>query len=81
MNGKLYEFLADVRRSGKPTKKPRLDKDGSIFNTPLQYKIDLKIGAKVMLTYNVNTIDSLTNGALGKVLVLKNLPMIHLKVF
>ena len=68
LNGKLYEFLADVRRSGKPTKKPRLDKDGSIFNTPLQYKIDLKIGAKVMLTYNVNTIDSLTNGALGKVI-------------
>ena len=68
MKASLYEFVADVRRSGKPTKKPRLDRDGSIFNTPLQYHISLKIGAKIILTYNVDVVDSLTNGATGTVI-------------
>ena len=68
LDGTLYEFLADVRRSGKPTKKPKLNRDASIFNTPLQYKLNLKVGAKVILTYNVNVLDSLANGAIGTVI-------------
>ena len=41
--------------------------DDSISNTPLQKLLKLKVGAKVMLTYNVDVIDSLTNGAMGEV--------------
>ena len=67
MPGRLTTGIADVWRSGKPTKKPKLSNDGSIFNTPLQFNLKLKKGARVILTYNVNVIDSLTNGALGTV--------------
>ena len=67
MEGEVYSFRADVRRSGKPAKNPKRGRDGSIFNTPLQMDLYLKIGARVMLTYNVDVLDSLTNGAIGKV--------------
>ena len=33
LEGSQYEFVADVRRSGKPAKKQRLNSEGSIFNT------------------------------------------------
>ena len=48
--------------------KPVTDRTGAIRNTPLQKILKLKVGAKVMLTQNLNTCDSLTNGALGEVL-------------
>ena len=74
MEGSLNTFLADVTRSGKKMlnsdgtpKSPRLNRDGSIYNTPLQYKLDLKVNAEVMLTYNIDVLDSLANGALGTV--------------
>ena len=51
--------------------KPRTDAGGNIAGTPLQRQLKLKIRAKVMLTYNINTFDCLTNGALGEVLGFK----------
>ena len=48
--------------------KPRTDPSGAISGTPLQKSIKLKVGAKVMLTYNIDTCDCLTNGAFGEVL-------------
>ena len=51
--------------------KPRIDAGGNVSGTPLQRQLKLKIGAKVMLTYNINTFDCLTNGALGEVLGFK----------
>ena len=60
--------------------------DDSISNTPLQKLLKLKVGAKVMLTYNVDVIDSLTNGAMGEVVAfqfLKNdivkIVLVHFK--
>ena len=74
MSGDPVPFTAVVTRSGKrllnkdgTPKKPKLSNDGSVFNTPLQYELNLKVEAKVMLTYNVDVLDSLVNGALGVV--------------
>ena len=50
-----------------PPVPPRKNTDGNIMNTPLQLEIQLKIGSPVMLTYNIDTLDSLTNGAVGEV--------------
>ena len=47
--------------------KPLLDNSGAVRNNPLQQILKLKIGAHVMLTYNVDTCDSLTNGTFGEV--------------
>ena len=44
------------------------DATGAIIGTQLQKVLRLKIGAKVMVTANVDTIYSLTNGAFGKVI-------------
>ena len=67
MDGDLVQIQAKVEQGSKVIQNPKLDKDGSVKNTPLQYCLRLKKGAQVMLTYNVNVVDSLANGTLGKV--------------
>ena len=47
--------------------KPRTDPSGAISGTPLQKTIKMKVGAKVMLTYNIDTCDCLTNGSFGEI--------------
>ena len=44
------------------------DNTGAIVGTQLQKTLKLKIGAKVMMTANVATTDSLTNGTFGEVI-------------
>ena len=52
---------------------PPVSKSGTINNTPFQANLKLKVGAKVMLTYNVNTADGLTNGSRGNLIgVIRN---------
>ena len=62
----LHEISAIVRSSAQKDVNPRTD-NGAIINTPLQKVLKVKVGAKVMLTYNVDVIDSLTNGAIGEI--------------
>ena len=63
-----YIIEAIFKTSTQKQCKPRVDRSGAIYGTPLQKTLKLKVGAKVMLTYNIDTCDSLTNGAFGEVL-------------
>ena len=47
--------------------KPPLGNKGNIKDTPFLEKLVLKKGAKVQLTFNIDTADCLTNGAFGEV--------------
>ena len=66
MKGALLSIEAICFHSTIKVFKPVIGKDGSINNTPFQSKLKLKIGAKIMLTYNINTADGLTNGSRGE---------------
>ena len=53
--------------------KPPINKNGDISNTPFQAQLVVKVGAKIMLTYNIDTADGLTNGSRGELMgVLRN---------
>ena len=67
MDGVMHEISAIVQSSAQKEVNAKTSSDGSIFNTPLQKILKLKVGARIMLTYNVDVIDSLTNGAFGEV--------------
>merc|ERR1711894_338779 len=64
--GKLFYFKADVHSDAKGTFKPKLN-NGKIEGSTLQYEINLKVGARVMLTANMDVCDGLVNGTLGTV--------------
>ena len=64
------EYIFEARNYTRTQKQinPGTDAAGSIKGTPLQKQLKLKLGAKVMLTFNIDTCDCLTNGALGEVI-------------
>ena len=68
MQGNEFSSDAITKTVTQKTIKPRTDSSGAIKNTPLQKTIKLKIGARVMLTFNIDTCDSLTNGTFGEVI-------------
>ena len=47
---------------------PKVEKNtGQVQNTPLQYILKMKKGAKMILTSNIDILDSLTNGMFGEI--------------
>ena len=66
MSGKLYEIKSINFDSSREDFKPKVnEKDGSVGTTPFQDVLCLKIGAKIMVIHNVDTLDKITNGQLG----------------
>ena len=45
---------------------PKIDNIGFVTGTPFRQTLQLKIGARIMLTYNIDTLDCLTNGTRGE---------------
>ena len=55
--------------------KPHINSHGNIGTernpTPFKKNINLKIGARIMLTYNIDVLDCLTNGARGELVAIE----------
>ena len=66
-DGIEYTVKAKVRHHVLKEYTPFVENTGNIQNCALQETLRFKVGSKIMLTYNLNTSDRLTNGAFGKV--------------
>ena len=65
-SGKLFKIYSINYCSSNKDFKPRIeDKDGTVGTTSFQNVLFLRIGAKVMIIHNVDTLDSITNGQFG----------------
>ena len=71
VEGQEFVHEAITRRNTQKNFKPKSDPSGAISGTPLQKILRMKAGAKVMLTFNLDTCDCLTNGAFGEFLGFK----------
>ena len=64
----LVCFVAKVQSYLISDIKPQVTNTGNIRNTPNPLFLKMKKGAKIMLTYNLDVSDSLTNGTCGEII-------------
>ena len=62
----LIEIEAEIRGYPKG-RSPRYTEWGTIENTQMYKILKIKVGALVMITFNIDTSDALCNGTLGKI--------------
>ena len=66
MKGKIILIKAIHHHATQKSYKPLIEsKEGAVASTSFINELNLKIGAKIMLIHNIDTIDCLTNGQLG----------------
>ena len=64
--GELLTIKARHHHATQKKYKPYIEpKDGAVATTSFIDELKLKIGGKLMIIHNINTVDSLTNGQLG----------------
>ena len=67
MSGELIEIEATNLHPLYKDFKPPISKKGTVKDTPFLQTLQLKVGAKIMVTLNIDTLDGITNGARGTV--------------
>ena len=67
MSGELIEIEAINIHPLYKDFKPPISKKGTVKDTPFLQTLQLKVGAKIMVTLNIDTLDGITNGARGTV--------------
>ena len=65
LKSKLYTIEAKHLPSARI---PEIKSGGTIENTAFLQTLRVKVGARIMLIHNINTLDGLTNGAQGRVM-------------
>ena len=63
---KRKKFVSHATHMPKE-RKVTINNDGSIEKTTFLDRLELKVGARVMLLHNINTLDGLVNGVQGEV--------------
>ena len=63
----LYILTANHIHSAYRNFRPNITSEGLVNETPFLDKLHIKVGAKVIITYNIDTSDGLTNGTTGTV--------------
>ena len=62
----MIQIKAKHHHATQKKYKPWIEpKEGAVASTSFLDELKLKLGAKVMIIHNIDTVDSLTNGQLG----------------
>ena len=69
--GKLYSIEAKHLCKSKKNYKPVIRKGGKVADTQFEDILNIKIGGRVMLIYNIAVHDGLANGAMGTVMAVE----------
>ena len=69
LHGKAVKIKARHHHPTQKNFKPRISqKDGAVGTTSMQEELILKIGAKVMIVHNIDTMDMICNGQVGELI-------------